>query len=94
MLHGMERSHALDLDDGGARPAHLGAHLVEEVGEIHDLGLAGGVVDGGDAPGVHGGHHEVLRGSHAREVQRDGRTREPLGRGRIDVAMIDAEGDA
>ena len=45
MVGAVEAGHALDLDCGGARAADARAHLVEAGGEIHDLGLAGGVAD-------------------------------------------------
>ena len=52
-------------------PVDLGAHGVEEVAEVGDLGLAGGVVEHRRALGVHGGHQDVLGGADARELEGD-----------------------
>ena len=86
--------HALDLDRRGAGAPDLGAHCVEHIRQILDLGLAGGIVDGGGALGHHGGHHRVLRGPHAGEFQHNAATMQPLGRGGDEVAMVHLEGDA
>ena len=90
----MELAHALDLDERGARAANPGAHLVEHVGKVHDLGLARGVVDDGGALGMHRGHHEVLGGTDARELERHGVADDAVGRRGVDVAMCDLEVDA
>ena len=91
VLDGVQLGDALDLDDGRAGAGDLGAHLVEEVGEVDDLGLARGVVDGGGALGEHRGHHEVLGGADAGERQRHGVAHEAVGRARVDVAVVDLE---
>jgi hypothetical protein len=43
-----------------ARPLDLGAHGVQAFLQVDQLGLAGGVVQDGDAVGDHGGQHRML----------------------------------
>ena len=71
-----EPLHAADLDGVGAGTLDVRAHGVEEVGQIHDVGLLGRVFDGGGALCQHGGHHDVHGGAHGDNVQIDGRTRQ------------------
>ena len=94
MRDGVQLGHALDLDDRRAGSLDRGAHLVEQVGEVHDLGLAGGIVDDGRALGTHRGHHEVLGGTHAGKVKRDCGARQPMRRSGVDVAVVEVEIDA
>ena len=54
MGNGMQLLHALDGHDGRACADDLGTHLVEHVGEVDDLGLAGSVVDNRGALCAHG----------------------------------------
>ena len=59
------------------------AHGVQEVGQVHNVGLLGGVFDDGGALGQRGGQHDVHGGAHGDHVQIDvapGR-RPPLGDG-------------
>lgn len=83
----MQFFHALDGHDGRTRADNLGAHLVEHVGEIDDLGLAGGIVDNRGALRAHGCHDEVLGRTDAGELERDGGTAQTLGRISVDVAV-------
>ena len=87
MGNGMQLFHALNSHDGRAGTDNLGAHLVEHIGEIDDLGLAGGVVDNCGSLRAHGGHDEVLGGADAGELERDGGTVQTLGRIGVDVAV-------
>ena len=88
---GMKLGDALDLNDRGACALDVGAHLVEHVGEVNDLGLASRVVDDRGALGEDRGHHEVLRGSDACEGKGHGLSVDAVGRGGVDVAVIDLE---
>ncbi|MNX77077.1 hypothetical protein D3C86_1086010 [compost metagenome] len=81
---------ALDGDGLGAGPGDLGAHLVEEVGEIDDLGLLGAVLDDGGALGVDRGHHDGLGGAHAREVEVHVAADQSVGLG-LHVAVLDGD---
>ena len=90
----MQLFHALDGHDGRTRADNLGAHLVEHVGEIDDLGLAGSVVDNRGALRAHGSHDEVLGSAYARELERDGGTAQALGSTGVDVAVGGVELDA
>ena len=90
-LNRVKRLHALDLDDGRPSSVYLRAHLVQQVRKVHDLGLACRIVDDGRSLGAHGRHHEVLRRTDAREVERDGRARDSVRRGGVDVAVVNLE---
>ena len=61
VLRAAERLDALDGQQvrGDARDAC--AHAVEHLAQLLQVGLAGGVVDRGRAPGQHGGHDDVGR---------------------------------
>ena len=92
----MELFHAFDSHDGRTGANNLGAHLVEHVSEIDDLGLAGGIVDNRGALCAHRGHDEILGRTDAGELERDGGTAQTLGRAGVDVAVggikLDAQG--
>ena len=61
--------HAADLDGIRARALDVGAHGVQEVGQIHDVRLLGGVFDRGGTLGQCRGHHNIHGGPHAHHVQ-------------------------
>src|SRR5207237_9277458 len=79
--------YALDLQYVGANPLDAGPHLAQKKCQVDDVRLAGGVVDGGDAVGSGGRHHQVLRAGHGRHVQVDGRTPQPLGAGDVPTTL-------
>lgn len=83
----MELFHAFDSHDGRAGANNLGAHLVEHVGEIDDLGLAGGIVDNRGTLRAHGCHNEVLGRTDTGKLERDGGTAQTLGRISVDVTV-------
>ena len=56
--------HAVNSDGAGAGAFDAGTHLVQEIGQVHHLGLAGGGFDDGGALGEHGSHHDVVRAQH------------------------------
>ena len=89
----LELLDALDHQRGRARAVDLGAHAVEHVGEVGDLGLAGRVLDHGLALGQDRGGEQVLGGADAREVEHHARTGEPVGAG-LDEAVHHVELDA
>ena len=66
-----EAVHALDLNGVRTGAADVGAHGVEEVGQVHDVGLLGAVFDDGVALSHGGGHHDVHGGAHGDNVQID-----------------------
>ena len=85
---------ALDLDDVRGRALHLGAHGLEEVDEVVDLGLARRRPDDRVAVGQRGGEHGVL-GAHDRDVREvDPTATQPTGRLREVVAVAIADGGA
>ena len=70
---------AFDLQHIGADSVDPGPHLAEEHGQVDDMRLAGRIVDGGDAVGCGGGHHQVLRSGHGWHVEVDGGAFEAVG---------------
>ena len=81
---------APDLDDVGAGSHDVGSHGVEEVGQIHDVGLLGGVFDDGEPLGQGGGQHDVHGGAHRHHVQIDlGAGQPPTAGGGVDIAPLD-----
>ena len=62
------------------------AHLVEQLAQVGDLGLAGGVVDDGRALRPHGSHHEVLGCANRWELEQHTGALQILGTG-VDVAV-------
>ena len=84
-----ELLHAADADGVRAGALDVRAHGVEEVREVDDMRLLGGVFDRGDAIGEDGGHHDVHRRADADHVEIDGRALEAAapGRGVDEVAL-------
>ena len=58
-----------DLDDVGAGPPDVRPHGVQKVGQIHDMGLLGGVFNDGPALGQGGGQHDVHGGPYRHDIQ-------------------------
>ncbi|QTK79652.1 SDR family oxidoreductase [Agrobacterium tumefaciens] len=85
-----KRGDTFDGDGGGAGAFDLRAHRDEAVGEIDDLGLAGGVVDDGGAAGkaCRHQHHMRCANGNLREGK-DGTDQATLGRGGVDITAID-----
>ena len=69
----MKALHAQNGDGLRARAGYAGPHLVQAVGQIHDLRLLGRVFQHGQAPGQRCGHHQVFRCAHAGQIQIDAR---------------------
>ena len=59
MLRAAELLHAMDAEEVGANAVDEGAHAVEHLAKLLDVGLAGGVVDGCGALCKHCSHHYV-----------------------------------
>ena len=93
MVHAVQRVTALDADGAGAGALDHGAHALQEVAEIDDLGLSRGVLDDRLAVGRRGGHEEVLGGADAGVVERDDRPLE-LRTADLDEAVVDLDGRA
>ena len=51
--------HTLDGEEVGGDAADAGTHVVEQVAQLLDVGLAGSIVDGGGALGKHRCHDDV-----------------------------------
>ena len=62
---------ALDADRAVRVDGDDRAHLLQDVDEVHDLGLDGGAPQRGDALVAHGGEQGLLRGAHGGEGQLD-----------------------
>ena len=70
----MQTVHALNLDPAAAVPFNLRAHSTQTIREIHDLGLARGVVDHRRALGQGRSHHDVLGRADRGKGEVDDRT--------------------
>ena len=68
---------ALNFNGVGTRAADVGAHGVEEVGEIDDVRLLGRVFDHGVSLRQNGGHHDVHGRAHGNHIQIDAGAVEP-----------------
>ena len=66
---------ALDDDLVGAGAVDLGAHGDQEIGQIHHLRLARGVLDDGLPVGERRGHHQVLGAGHRDGIEHQARAR-------------------
>ena len=69
MFGGIQPIYTGDRHRRQAGPDDPGAHLVQHRAQVDDVGLTRGVVDRRDALGEHGGHQDVLRRTHRRELQ-------------------------
>ena len=87
----VELLHAPDADGIGARALDVGTHGVQEVGQVHDVRLLGGIFDGGGALGQGRSHHDVHGSAHADHVQIHGSAGQAaaLGHGLAQVALGD-----
>src|SRR5215207_4900968 len=88
-LYGLELLYALDHDPARARAPDACAHRVKEVGQGHDLRLAGAVLDDRDPVGQDGGHHHVLGGSYARVLEVDLRPPQAARRGGLYETVVE-----
>ena len=70
-----------NLDGVGAGSLDVGTHGIEEVGQVHNVRLLGGVFDDGAALGQHGGHHDIHGGAYGHYVQIYGCAGETAGLG-------------
>ena len=94
MFDRVQLPHALDLYARGSCTTDLCPHLVKEVCEIDDLGLASRVLYHGRAHYMDGGHHEVLGGTDACKVEHNLGALEAMRYAGVDVSVIDIEVDA
>ena len=69
----VELIHTVYLDGVGAGAADIRTHGVEEVGQVHNMGLSGGVFNDGAALGQGGCQHDVHGGAYGNLVQIDPR---------------------
>ena len=74
----VEGLHALDLDGVGTGTGDAGTHGVQEVGQVHDVGLLGRVLDDGLTLNEAGGHHDVGSCAHTDHVQADALTAQTI----------------
>ena len=61
---------ASDLDDVGARAAHVRAHHIQKVGNVNNVGLFGHVFQHGLALGHHSRQHGVDGGAHRNGIEK------------------------
>ena len=83
-----QRLDALDDEAPVGTQRDVGAHPLEEQGQLHDLGLGGGVVDDRATLGEHGRQQHGLGGAHRRVGQRDPRAPQPAGHARRDALRL------
>ena len=74
-----EPLHAADFDGVGSGAPDVPAHGVEEVGQIHDVGLLGRVFNHGVPLCQNRGHHDIHGGAHGDHIQIDIGAGEPAG---------------
>ena len=67
----MQLLHAADADDVRASATHARAHGVEEVGQIHDVGLLGRIVDDRGAHSLGCSQHHVDGAANRDAVKKD-----------------------
>ena len=60
---------ALDGEEVGGNAGDAGPHGVEELAELLNVGLAGSIVDGGNAPGEDSRHDDVGRAGNGRLIK-------------------------
>ena len=65
-MHGLDTP---DLDAVGAGAAHIRAHHVQEVGQVHDVGFLGHILQHGLALSQHGAEHGVHGSAHRHGVK-------------------------
>ena len=68
----MELIHPVDTNGIRTGTLDVRTHGVEEVGQVNDMGLLGGILNGGHAVRQGGGHHDVHRCADGDHVQIDG----------------------
>src|SRR5882762_9505960 len=69
VLRATECLDTFDLNRGCACPTDPCAHLIEKFGQVSDLRLARGIVDGGRAASQGGRHHQVLSSSYGNLIK-------------------------
>ena len=78
-----------DLNDIGTGAGHIGAHGIEEVCQIYNMGFFGSVFDDGGALCQNGGNHNVHGCAHGNNIQIDAAAMELCLGGRNDIAADD-----
>ena len=86
-----EPRHALDDQPRGADAGHPGAHLVEAVGDVADLGLLRGVLDHRRAARQHRRHQRGVGAAHRHLGKLDLAALEPVLGARNDIAGVDLD---
>ena len=59
VLRAVKALNPVDPEEVGAHAVNESAHAIEHLAKLLDIGLAGGVVDGGGASCEHCGHYNV-----------------------------------
>ncbi len=87
MAGAVELGDAGDAEGGGAGAVDVGAHLVEQGGEIDDFGFTRAVFEDGHAVGEGGGHHQVFGAGDGDFVEVDVGAVQAVGFG-FDIAVL------
>ena len=82
----MQLIHTYDSQQIRSNAAYAGAHFVQQVTELLQVGFAGSVVDGGSAFGKNGSHHDIGGTSHRGLVKQHVCSLEALSGNLVDIA--------
>ena len=82
------KGHPFNDDGGRAGAGDFGAHGVEHVGQVLNLGFARRVFDDGLALGRYGAHHGVFGGAHAGKIERNIGAVQAVRRAGVDIAVV------
>ena len=82
--------HPVDLDGVRTRAADVGAQSIQEVCQIHNVGLSGGVFNDSQPPGLHRGQDDIHGGSHCDHVHIDAGPMQVVFRRDRDHAVVQA----
>ena len=89
MLRAVQPGHALDGQEVRADAADACSHAVEHVAQLLQIGLTGGVVDGGGALGQHGSHDDVGRTGDRGLVEQHVAALQLAGGNLVDIPLVD-----
>lgn len=86
----MQHIHPADFDDIGTGAADIGAHGIEKVGKVYNVGFFGNILQHGHTAGFHGGQHDIDGGADRNLIEVDVRPLQALGIS-VDETVFDAD---
>ncbi len=90
VIGAVQHIHPADFDDIGTGAADIGAHGIEKVGKVYNVGLFGNILQYGHTAGLHGGQHDIDGGADRNLVEVDVRPLQALGIS-VDETVFDAD---